>query len=80
MAVKLERRAIPVITLTVGAAVFFGGDLIEWVVDTLYAAGLTTDDVVKLTAVVFSSTVAAGMALMHRHNTRIAAAKAKAKP
>ena len=80
MAVKLERRAIPVITLTVGAAVFFGGDLLELVVDTLYAAGLNTDDLVKLTAVTWCSTVAGAMALMHRRNTRIAADKAKAKP
>lgn len=80
MSVKLERRAIPVITLTVAIVVFFGGDIIEWVVDTLYAAGLNTDDVVKLTAVTWCSTVAAGIALMYRRNTRIAAAKAKAKP
>lgn len=79
MSVKLERRAIPLIAAIPAVAVVFGGSVIEWAVDTLYSLGLTTDDVVKLTAVVWCSTVAGGMALMHRHNKlKEAARKAKA--
>lgn len=79
MSVKLERRAIPIIAAIPAVIILFGGSLLEWTIDLLYSIGLTTDDVVKLTAVVWCSTVAGGMALMHRHNTRVAEArKAKA--
>ena len=79
MSVKLERRAIPIIAAIPAVIILFGGSLLEWTLDTLYSWGFTTDDVVKLTAAAWCSTVAGGMAYLHRRNKLKEAAR-KANP